>query len=75
MESGEDVNSTGTIGNPSATGANPNLPGFSAKNLDDHWTGGKSDHSEVYSGFTKEQYAQRAIDLVRSPVSDADDGG
>ena len=64
----------GTLNNPSASGANPELPGFSSKNLDDHWVGGKSDHSNDYQGFTKEQYAQRAHDLVRSSVGGDIDG-
>ncbi|MCL1788348.1 MAG: hypothetical protein FWG38_10225 [Defluviitaleaceae bacterium] len=49
----------------SATGANPNLPGFTEKALADHW-GGKSDHSSEYPNTTKAQYAQRAHDLVRT---------
>lgn len=60
----------GTLDNPSPMGANPELPGFTAKNLAKHWAGGESDHSEDYPGFTKEQYAQRALELARSPVSD-----
>jgi hypothetical protein len=59
----------------SATGANPNLPGFTQKNLDKHWgSGGKHDHSKQYPNFTKEQYAQRAHDLVRSPVGEGVEG-
>lgn len=60
----------GTVENPSALGSNPDLPGFSQANLDDHWVGGKSDHSKEYSDFTKEQYAQRAHELVRSATND-----
>ena len=59
----------------SATGANSDLPGFTAENLDAHFGGGgDSDHSDQYPGFTKEQYAQRAHDLVRSPVGGNIDG-
>ena len=56
----------GTLNNPSALGANPDLPGFTVSNLNNHWVGGKSDHSKDYSGYTKDQYAKRAHDLVRS---------
>ena len=47
--------------NYSATGANTDLPGFAPENLDEHWVGGGSDHSEHYPGFTKEQYALMAV--------------
>ena len=53
----------------SANGANPSIPAFTQKSLDDHW-GGKSDHSGEYPGFTKEQYAERALELVRMPASE-----
>ena len=72
MVSGENINAeVGTLDNPSATGANPDLPGFTVRNLDKHF-GSKfgSDHSNQYTHFTKEQYAQRAHGLVKSPVSD-----
>ena len=52
----------------SATGANKFEKGFSEKNLARHWTGGDSDHSKEYPSFTKEQYAQRALNLVQSPA-------
>lgn len=52
----------------SATGANRFEKGFSEKNLARHWKGGSSDHSGQYPGFTKEQYAQRALELVQQPV-------
>ena len=58
----------------SATGANPTLPGFTPKALDDHWIGGKSDHSSEYTGFTKEQYAERALKLARSATDDNIEG-
>ena len=59
----------GTAGGFSATGANPDLPGFSEKALNNHFgSGGRSDHSKDYKGWTKEQYAERALELVRSPV-------
>ena len=57
-----------------ALGANLTLPGFTAKNLDDHWVGGKSDHSKDYPGFTKAQYAQRALELVQSAAEGHIDG-
>ena len=57
--------------NNSATDANLHLPGFTQKNLDKHFGSGfASDHLKQYPGFTKEQYAQRAHDLVRSAVGD-----
>jgi len=63
---------SGIIGNGqanyNATGANLDLPGFTNENLDDHW-GGRSDHSNEYPGFTKAQYAQTALDLVRSATN------
>jgi len=49
----------------SALGANKFEQGFSEENLDRHW-GGISDHSSEYKGFTREQYAQRALELVQS---------
>ena len=53
----------------SAIGANPDLPGFTSKNLEKHFGSGfNSDHSLQYPGFTKEQYAQRAHNLVKSEV-------
>ena len=71
MKPGESM-VVGTFDNPSATGANPDLPGFTSKNLDKHF-GSKfsSDHSSQYNGFTKEQYAQRAHELIKAPVSDS----
>jgi len=55
----------------SATGVNPSLPGFSPANLAKHWgSGTSSDHSGQYPEFTKEQYAQRALTLVRSATDD-----
>jgi hypothetical protein len=65
----KEASKIGTLENPSALGANPDLPGFTQKNLDVHFGGGGySDHSGDYPEFTKEQYAQRAQELVRSPV-------
>ena len=49
----------------SALGVNKFDYGFTQKVLDAHW-GGSSDHSGEYEGFTKEQYAQRALELVQS---------
>ena len=56
----------GTLCNPSAYGSNPDLPGFTFNNLDEHWR----NHKKQYRGLTIEQYAQRAHDLVRSATSD-----
>ena len=54
-----------------AIGENPDLPGFTNKNLDEHFgSGGKHDHSKQYPDFTKEQYAARAEELSRSSVSE-----
>ena len=64
------ANAVGTPGNPAPIGANPELKGFTKKNLAKHWKGGERDHSKEYPGFTKEQYARRALELARSPVSD-----
>lgn len=51
----------------SATGKNHFTQGFTDYNLNRHFGGGgKSDHSDQYPGYTKEQYAQRALDLVQS---------
>lgn len=52
----------------SATGANRFEKGFSKNNLDRHWKDGSSDHSAEYPGWTKEQYANRALELVQKPV-------
>ena len=53
----------------SATGANRFEKGFSSVNLSRHFGGGgSSDHSTQYPEFTKEQYAQRALDLIQSPA-------
>lgn len=49
----------------SALGANKFENGFSENNLNEHW-GGSHDHSAEYPGFTKEQYAQRALELIQS---------
>ena len=56
--------------NISAAGANEFKFGFSPENLDNHWTGGDSDHSREYLSYTKEQYAKEALDLVQSAVND-----
>ena len=55
--------------NISATGANKFKFGFSTENLDNHWTGGDSDHSREYLSYTKDQYAQEALNLIQSPTS------
>lgn len=49
----------------SAVGANKFDKGFSKHNLDEHW-GGSHDHSAEYPNFTKEQYAERALQLIQS---------
>ncbi len=49
----------------SAVGANKFEKGFSEHNLAEHW-GGTHDHSAEYPGYTKEQYAERALELVQS---------
>lgn len=63
----------------SAKGANLSLPGFSTDNLDRHWNGGISPngknihgHKDEFKGLTKEQYAQRALEMIRSAVDDED---
>ena len=56
--------------NISATGANEFKAGFSKANLDRHWVGGDSDHSEQYPGYSKSQYAEAALSLVQSETSD-----
>jgi hypothetical protein len=46
-------------------GENPSIPGFAKKrNLNKHY----ADHGKQYPGLTKQQYQQKALDLVRSPV-------
>jgi len=70
MESGNNASKDGQA-EYSATGMNPNLPGFALKNLDKHFGSGfDSDHSGQYPELTKEQYAKRAHDLVRAAVND-----
>lgn len=57
----------------SATGANKFDKGFSEDNLSAHWDGAHS-HAKEYPKLTKEEYAQRALDLVQSPVGGNIDG-
>jgi hypothetical protein len=53
----------------SATGANVFKHGFDHKDLDVHFgSGGAHDHSEEYPGYTKELYAQEALELIQKPV-------
>ena len=54
----------------SATGANKFSKGFSKQNLDAHWDGSQKAHSHKaeYPGMTRQQYAERALDLVQQPV-------
>lgn len=35
--------------------------------MDDHF-GGSHDHSKEYPGWTKKQYAKRALELIQSPA-------
>lgn len=56
--------------NLSGSGANTDIPPFSQSNLNDHWIGGRSDHSSQYPNMTKEQYAQRALELVSSATDE-----
>lgn len=51
----------------SATGENKFEKGFSKKNLDKHWDGSSS-HKNQYSGMTKKQYSERALELIQKPV-------
>jgi len=68
------VNSN-AINNLSATGANSDLPGFTDENLNNHFGSGMpSDHAKQYPGMTKKQYAQKALQLARSPVGDMVEG-
>lgn len=53
----------------SATGENRFKRGFSESNLKEHWDG-KSAHKNEYPGFTKEQYAERALELIQMPTSE-----
>ena len=50
----------------SGSGANEFRSGFSKENLDNHW----KKHFEEYKGYTKEQYAQGALDLVQTATSE-----
>lgn len=46
--------------------------GFSKTNLNNHWYGNKArgihSHRSEYKGFTKEQYAKRALELIQKPT-------
>ena len=50
------------------TAAHKLVKGFEGKDLDKHWDG-ESSHKDLYPGFTKEQYAQRARELLEMPTS------
>lgn len=52
----------------SPKGKNTFKCGFSEKNLDKHWTGGKSNHSKEYPDLSKDEYAKRALELIQKPV-------
>ncbi len=51
----------------SATGANTFSRGFSKSNLNRHWTGSSS-HKDEYPNMSKQEYAQRALELIQKPV-------
>jgi hypothetical protein len=68
LTSGEKGGKLNSFPKISPTGKNQFLHGFTGRNLDKHWAGGKSDHSKQYPGVTREQYAKRALDLARSAV-------
>lgn len=57
----------------SGTGANHFEKGFSPYNLDAHWSGPHS-HAKEYPEWTKEEYSQRALELIQSPVGGTIDG-
>lgn len=50
------------------TAAHKLVKGFEGDILDEHWDGSHS-HKDQYPGFTKEQYAQRARELLEMPVN------
>ena len=50
------------------TAAHKLVKGFEGKDLDEHWDGSHS-HKDQYPEFTKEQYAQRARELLEMPTS------
>jgi len=55
----------------SATGENNFIPPMTKQSLDKHWgSGNKSDHSIQYAKLTKEQYADRALELARSKTNE-----
>lgn len=69
-----EIGGSGEGGGPSAAGANKFERGFTPANLNKHWIGGESDHSEQYKGYTKGQYAQEALELVQKPVGGGIEG-
>ena len=50
------------------TAAHKLVKGFEGDILDEHWDGGSS-HKDQYPGWTREQYAQRALELLEMPTS------
>lgn len=50
------------------TAAHKLVMGFEGDILDEHWDG-KSAHKDQYPGWTREQYAQRARELLEMPTS------
>ena len=50
------------------TAARKLVKGFDGAILDEHWDGASA-HKDQYTGFTKEQYAQRARELLEMPTS------
>jgi hypothetical protein len=65
--SGRYPKGSGKLGKLSATGANPDVPGFTVKGLSKHW-GEIRDHSNQYKELDKEGYANRAAELARKPI-------
>lgn len=57
----------------SAKGANKFEIGFSKQKLNNHWQNGRT-HKEEYPGFTKEQYAARALELIQKPCGNGIEG-
>lgn len=57
----------------SAKGTNKFEIGFSKQKLNNHWQNGRT-HKEEYPGFTKEQYAARALELIQKPCGNGIEG-
>ena len=63
-------NSASPSSTVSATGSNHFEKGFSKSNLRAHW-GGSHGHKDQYPDMTKQEYAERALDLIQKPTGDA----